>query len=122
MPQILPKLLYQVAIYWDIGILTETGRRDYASVVPIEVACHWTNELNFTPSNDGRTPKSTARVLTLVEVVEGGVLWLTSATTNDPAGTGLAQIPSAIPYHNKIEHIERHYSISADEILYKAFI
>jgi len=122
MVDILPGLLNQVAIYWPIGALTQSGRRDYASVTPVEVACHWTYEVTYKTTPAGQLPKSSARVLTLVEVVEGGLLWLSTATINDEPGTALAQIPVTVPTNNTIEVVERHYSISADEILYKAYV
>ena len=119
---ILPDLLNQVAIYWAPGLVTQSGRRDYSAITPIEVACHWRYETlkEYTVAN--KRLLVTAMVLTMVEVEEGGVLWLTSATYEDAAGTGLAEIPSSIPYNQEIEHVEHHYSIHADEKLYKSFL
>lgn len=116
---ILPELLYQVAVYWPIGELTQTGRRDYSSVTPVEIYCHWKNGTHGVTRTDGTSITATAKVYTNYKVVQGGVLWLSDYTKADNAGLALASKPSSVPTHQKIEQVERVFSVSGDEVLYE---
>ena len=122
MSKMLPELLKQVALYWEQGEVTATGRRDYSGVTPIEIPCHWKNEIVRFNTNDGTVMKTHAFVWTSYEVKQGGVLWLSSALTSAPAGTALAETPSAIPTNQLIEDVERHWSVEGDEVLYQAMV
>lgn len=119
---ILKHLLHQVALYWDVGELTESGRRDYSAITPIEIPVHWTNEVTYETTVTGQVIKATSKVLTSYEVKQHGVLWLSTATSRSSAGTALLQVPANVPTNQTIEYVERHYSISVDETLYKAYI
>lgn len=122
MTLILSELLNQVAVYWPIGELTQKGRRDYSSVTPIEIYCHWLNDTGGVTRTDGKSLLSTAKVMTNYAITEGGVLWLSSYTRNDPAGLALASKPSSVPTHQTVEQVQRIYSVSADEVLYEACV
>jgi len=116
---ILPELLYQVAVYWPIGAITQTGRRDYTAVTPVEIFCYWNNGTHGVTKTDGKGITAVAKVITNYQVVQGGVLWLSNYTKADPAGLALASKPSTVPTHQMIEQVERVFSVSGDEILYE---
>jgi len=122
MANILSDLLRQVAIYWPVGGLTESGRRDYSSVTAVEVPCYWSNEVASFTDVIGRRLDYNCKIITSYEIQQEGVLWLTTAKVTDPAGTGLAQIPSSIPMHQKVRYVERYFSLDANEVMFKGYM
>ncbi len=122
MANILSDLLNQIAIYWPVGALTESGRRDYSAVTAVEIPCYWANEVASFTDVVGRRLDYNCRIITSYEIQQEGVLWLSTAKPSDPAGTALSQIPSSIPMHQKIRYVERYFSLDADETMFKGYM
>jgi len=122
MGNILSDLLYQVAVYWPVGGLTESGRRDYSSVTAVEIPCHWANEVAMFKDVIGKSLNYNCRVITSYDIQQDGVLWLSTAKITDPVGTALASAPASLPMHQKIRYVERYFSLDATEAMYKGYM
>ena len=119
---ILAGLLNQVAVYWQPGIRKEDGSFDYTAVTPIEVVCYWNNTKTEAVDPDGETVTVMATVFISVEVKRRGVLWLSTATINDPAGTALAAAPDNPPMDRIIQTVVDQKDIEAIETLWVATV
>jgi len=119
---ILPDLLYQVALYWSPGDLQEDGERDYDSVTPIEIPCHWSHTHSETVDLQGEVYLSSATVQTSTPILRRGVLWLSTAKVSDVAGTALSQVPATIPMNQIIQNVKVIPDVQGEEILYEAML
>lgn len=122
MTNILGCLLQKIAIYWPKGPVGTSGLRDYSLVTPIEVPVHWVDRAIESIDIDGEMFITASVINTSTRLEIRGVLFLTTATINDPVGTGLLTIPSKVPLKNIIQRVETHPDIEASETLYKVMI
>ena len=117
--KILPHLLHQMALYWSPAPLSDDGTRDYDSVTPVAIKCHWVARFNENVNEEGEQYLATAEVDTDHPIERRGMLFLTTASDQT---TALTQIPSTLPEENIIQNVHRLPSVSIDETLYRAIL
>ena len=123
MSDILPELLKQIAVYWPPGAADRDNIKSPGTAR--EIACRWNPKQIDRVDAQGSTYVSTAQIYHEdANVALEGYFWLSTYTTDDPAGSALAAAPtgSNIPKNKRVKETEHVPDVDNDEQLYMAFV
>jgi hypothetical protein len=120
MPNILPGLLKQRAVYWPPGTYDKYGERAYGT--PQEVVVRWNPTFEEAVDAQGKTFISSTTVYANQDLKINGYLWLSSKTIKDPEGSGLLEAPATPPTNQLIRSSVEISDVDLQETIYEARI
>lgn len=72
--RIIKKALKQTCVYWPPVGSGDDSQQTFGD--PVEMKCRWTDHVEMIPDRSGQTWLSKAKVMTEIDVLVGGILWL----------------------------------------------